>query len=167
MQSYTVYEPPNPPADRLKRAERLVFVYEGFSWMAALFGPLWMLVHRMWLALILYIIVATGIEFALVSADASAQWITVATIALHLVVGFEAGTLRRWALERRGWRMLGAVTGKSRIDCERRFFQAWLGEKSREENEGSVPFKPEPREASTEKPGPVAGLTAAPAGSQA
>ena len=36
---YAVYEPPQRPADRLSRAESLVFVKEGFSWPAALFAP--------------------------------------------------------------------------------------------------------------------------------
>ena len=32
----------------------------------------------------------------------------------------------RWALERRGWRTLGSVSGKTAAECERRFFEAWL-----------------------------------------
>jgi hypothetical protein len=38
----------------------------------------------------------------------------------------EADTLRRWSLERRGWRTLGTVSGKKTAECERRFFDAWL-----------------------------------------
>ncbi len=56
MLTFTVHEPPNPPADRIERADRLVFVKDGFSWMAALFAPLWMLVHRLWWALLGYIV---------------------------------------------------------------------------------------------------------------
>ena len=39
MLTFTVHEPPNPPADRIERADKLVFVKDGFSWMAALFAP--------------------------------------------------------------------------------------------------------------------------------
>ena len=55
MLTFTVHEPPNPPADRIERADKLVFVKDGFSWMAALFAPLWMLVHRLWWALLGYV----------------------------------------------------------------------------------------------------------------
>ena len=48
------------------------------------------------------------------------------TLALNVLVGFEADTLRRWALERRGWHTLGTVSGKTATECERRFFDAWL-----------------------------------------
>ena len=43
MLTFTVHEPPNPPADRIDRAESLVFIKDGFSWIAALFAPLWLL----------------------------------------------------------------------------------------------------------------------------
>jgi hypothetical protein len=49
-----------------------------------------------------------------------------AVLALNLLIGFEADTLRRWTLARRGWRTLGAVSGKTAAECERRFFDAWL-----------------------------------------
>ena len=47
-------------------------------------------------------------------------------LALSLLIGFEAGTLRRWSLDRRGWSTLGAVSGRNAEDCERRFFDMWL-----------------------------------------
>ena len=47
MLTFTVHEPPSPPPDRLERAESLVFVKDGFSWTAALFGPVWLLVHQL------------------------------------------------------------------------------------------------------------------------
>ena len=37
------------PADRLDRAERLVFVKDGFSWLAACCPPLWLLANGLWL----------------------------------------------------------------------------------------------------------------------
>jgi Protein of unknown function (DUF2628) len=126
--AYTVHEPPNPPADRLDCAERLVFVKDGFSWLAALFTPLWMIAHRMWLGLLLYLVGVLALVLALLRLDVSEEWIRIATLALHLAIGFEAGSLQRWTLERRGWRMLGAVTGRSMMDCERQFLESWLPE---------------------------------------
>ena len=37
-----------------ERPERFKFVRDGFSWGAFLFGPLWMVRHRLWLVLVLY-----------------------------------------------------------------------------------------------------------------
>ena len=56
MLTFTVHEPPNPPADRVDRAEGLVFIKDGFSWFAALFAPLWLLVHRLWWPLLGYVL---------------------------------------------------------------------------------------------------------------
>lgn len=169
MQAYTVHEAPNPPADRLQRAEGLVFVREGFSWLAALFAPLWMLWHRMWLVLLLYLVAATALDVALVEAGVNTQWVALANFAVHLAIGFEAGSLRRWSLQRKRWKMLGVVTGHSETDCERRFFHAWLDGNGKEQDAKPVHLSvsAEPRSARAE-PDHGAGLgAAAPAGSQA
>ena len=122
---YTVHEPPEPRVDRLDRAEDLAFVRDGFSWAAALFAPIWLLLKRLWLAFLVYVVtvVALGLGFAALDAE---HWTGWAILALHLLVGFEADTLRRRRLERRGWRLVGTVTGPSLVDCERRFLEDWL-----------------------------------------
>jgi hypothetical protein len=126
MLTFTVHEQPNPPADRIDRAEKVVFVKDGFSWMAALFAPLWMLVHRLWWALLGYVVLSAllqGVEMAL-GLDENTAGLPV--FALNLLVGFEADTLRRWTLDRKGWRTLGTVSGRNIEECERRFFDGWL-----------------------------------------
>ena len=45
---------------------------------------------------------------------------------IALLVGLEAGTLRRFTLTRRGWKNVGVVSGDDLEDAERRFFDAWL-----------------------------------------
>lgn len=166
MQTYTVHEPPNPPESRFKRADRLVFVREGFSWRAALLAPLWMLVHRMWLALLLYLIGVIALDFALARAGVSPQWIALANAAVHVLIGFEAGTLRRWTLSRKRWRMLGVVTGRSEVDCERRFFRIWLDEKGDAQDDGSVRLN-EPADKSPAETLPPADADPRPVGSEA
>jgi hypothetical protein len=49
-----------------------------------------------------------------------------AAFALNILIGFEADTLRRWGLERRGWHTVATVTGANAAECERRFFDSWL-----------------------------------------
>ncbi|MGH6814825.1 MAG: DUF2628 domain-containing protein [Hyphomicrobiaceae bacterium] len=124
---YTVHEPPDPPADRLDRGERLVFVKDGFSWSAALFAPLWMIPNRLWRVLIVYLLVVGALYFSYDFAKTVIPGASgLAVFALHTIIGFEAAFLKRWGLARRGWRDLGPVAGRSAAECERRFFDAWL-----------------------------------------
>ena len=58
MSVYTVHEPPLRAADALPDAERFAFVRDGFSFWAFLLAPLWMLWHRMWLVLAVYVAVS-------------------------------------------------------------------------------------------------------------
>jgi hypothetical protein len=125
MAIYTVYEPPLRSTDA-RYPDRFVFVRDGFFWSAFLFAPLWMLRHRLWPALVLYVAVAVAI-------GAGAQFfrlpagITVAVgFLLSLLIGFEASTLRRWALARHKWTNVGVVVGDDLELAERRFFDAWI-----------------------------------------
>lgn len=122
---YTVHEPPNAPADRLDRAEAHVFVKDGFSWAAALLTPFWLLANRMWLPLAGYVAVAAIVQLGWGWVGAP-QLASLSMAALHLLAGLEADTLKRWALDRNGWRMIGSVVGRGPADSERRFFEAWL-----------------------------------------
>ena len=126
MRTYTIHEQPEPVADRIDRAERLVFVKDGFSWAAALFAPIWLIAHRLWWPLVGYVAISAAFEIAENIGSFDQRWLGLIGLALHLLIGFEADTLRRWGLERRGWRMVGTVTGASAAECERRFFDTWL-----------------------------------------
>jgi hypothetical protein len=128
LRVYTVHESKNPPSDRQDRAEDLRFVRDGFSWPAALFTPLWLLMRGFWLALIIYLIVATALALAgqMLGLDEEIQFLIM--FGLHVLVGFEADTIERWTLRRHGWDMIGTVAGRDVVECERRFFDAWLPE---------------------------------------
>jgi hypothetical protein len=126
MLTFTVHESPNPPADRIDRAERLAFVRDGFSWTAALLAPIWMLAHRLWWPLVAYAVAVAVIVTIWQSEFLHPGWIALAAIGMNLLVGLEACTLRRWTLDQRGWTTLGSVSGRSSEDCERRFFDMWL-----------------------------------------
>lgn len=123
---YTVYEPPDPPADRLDRAESLVFVKEGFSWAAAVLTPFWLLANRMWIVLAGYLGGMAVLQLMLNVGGAGQRMSSLLMIAVHVLFGFEADTLRRWTLDRNGWRVIGPAVGRNWAECERRFFEAWL-----------------------------------------
>ena len=65
MSVYTVHEPPQRGADASADAERFVFVRDGFYWWAFLLTPFWMLRHRLWLVLVIYLVVVGGLDTAL------------------------------------------------------------------------------------------------------
>lgn len=126
MITYTVYEPPEAPADRVDRAESLAFIKEGFHWTAALFTPFWLIAKRLWLVLMFYLAAVGLVQAAVWWLGLDQRTLSYTLTALHLIIGFEADTLQRWTLERKGWTMLGSVNGRNGEDCERRFFDAWL-----------------------------------------
>jgi hypothetical protein len=126
MSVYTVHEPPLRRYEAATDPERFRFVRDGFAFWAFLLAPLWMLRHRMWLALIGYVVVVALMEGALHLVGASATARTFAVLALSLLVGIEAGTLRRFALGRRRWTNVGIVVGDDLEAAERRFFDAWV-----------------------------------------
>lgn len=126
MIAYTVHEQPEPPADRLDRADALVFVRDGFSLAAALFAPFWLAANRLWLGLAGYVAIAVLIAVIAYLFALAPGWTGLLTVALHVLVGFEADTLRRMALDSRGWTEIGSVVGRDADDCERRFFANWL-----------------------------------------
>lgn len=127
MQTYTVHEQPVPPADRLERAEQLVFVKDGFSLPAAVLAPIWLLVNRLWLPFGAYLacMLIAGLVASLPGmAGEIGGWLM---LAMHVIIGFEAASLRRWQLAGAGYEMISSVTGRNLDDCERRFLDAWLG----------------------------------------
>jgi hypothetical protein len=124
MAVFTVHEPP-PSGDLMRDAERVVFVRDGFSWLAFLFPLVWLLWHRMWLVTVLWIAVVVLVQWGASLLGEPAP--LVAAVVVALVMGFEASSLRRWTLERRRFRFAGVVAGTDRSECERRFFADWAG----------------------------------------
>ena len=126
MSIYTVHQPPLGSGETATEPYRFVFVRDGFSWWAFLLTPLWMLWHRLWLALLIYLLVAAAVDVGLRALGASIFMLVVAGLLISLLAGLEAGTLRRFKLARRHWRNVGVVTGDDFEDAERRFFDAWV-----------------------------------------
>ena len=140
MSVFTVHEPPLRAAETSADPDRFAFVRDGFSVRAFLFSALWMLWHRMWLVLLIYVAVVAVLETAMRRVGVSAGLVAIIGVLASLLVGIEAGTLRRFALDSGGWEKIGIVSGHDREDAERRFFDAWLGratDKTLEPSKGS------------------------------
>jgi len=126
MPTYTVHEPPPRKSESAADPERFTFVRDGFHFWAFVFGPLWLLAHRLWLVLLLYVVINGAINVGLVLLTAPGLLKFAVALGIALFMGFEVPSLRRWTLGRRGWKTLGFVVGDSREMAERRFYGEWM-----------------------------------------
>ncbi|MEA2922579.1 MAG: hypothetical protein QOF07_2542 [Bradyrhizobium sp.] len=128
MPVYTVHGPLKNGAD-IAAADRFAFVRDGFHFWAAVLGPLWLAWHRLWLALIGWIVVMAVIDIAMVRLGINGAALFFVSLLLVLLMGFEAASLERWTLSRRNWRQLDIVVAKNREAAERRFFDRWTAKR--------------------------------------
>lgn len=121
MRIYTVHEPaaggvrPEDPAN-------VIFILEGFCWMAFIAPFLWLLYHRMWLAAAAYFgfSVLLGVFAQL---EGEPQLLTgLAGLGFSLIVAFEAFEMRRWHLRRKGFRQVASIAAKNLDLAEMRYF---------------------------------------------
>jgi hypothetical protein len=124
MPVYTVHAPVRDSAG-LRATDRFTFVRDGFHFWAALFGPLWLVWRRLWLALIGWIIVIVAVDLAMAALGAGQMTMFLANLLIALLTGFEAASLQRWTLSRRNWRQLDIVVADDEESAERRFFDRW------------------------------------------
>jgi hypothetical protein len=122
MSIYTVHEPPLRNGVAAPDPERFVFVRDGFYFWAFLLTPLWLIWHRLWLVLLIYLIVITGLVEAMRYAGVDTAGRSLVMLLISFLIGLEASTLRRFTLTRRGWRNVGVVGGTNTEAAERRFF---------------------------------------------
>jgi hypothetical protein len=121
MAIYTVHAPADAGIDARTSFDQLVFVRDGFYFWAFAAAIIWLIWHRLWLALFGYIVLTLAIEFAFFLFDVPAVAQLVAMTLIAVLVGFEAASLWRWKLSRRRWRQLDVVVAENEEAAERRF----------------------------------------------
>jgi hypothetical protein len=156
MKTYTLHVPAEAQPGDADALDRAVLVRDGFSWGAFFFSFLWFFAHRLWLAGLLVLIAAAlllaGLQLLRVGQGAT-FW---AEFLLAVLVGLEAGSLRRWTLGRRGRPAVDVVAAQDREEAETKAFGRWLGEAP---SAGAAPaWRPPPPPASYRAPEPVIGL---------
>jgi hypothetical protein len=124
MPVYTVHAPTADNAG-IAATDRFAFVRDGFRFWAALLGPLWLAWHRLWLALIGWIVVMIAIEVGLARLGAGGTAFFFTNVLIALLMGFEASSIQRWTLSRHNWRQLDIVVAGNEESAERRFFDRW------------------------------------------
>jgi hypothetical protein len=124
MPVYTVHAPISNSVD-LAATDRFAFVRDGFHFWAAILGVVWLAWHRLWLALLGWIVLMAALDFGMVELGVGGGAVLLVDILLALLLGFEAATLERWTLSRRNWHQLDIVVADDEEAAERRFFDRW------------------------------------------
>jgi hypothetical protein len=122
MAIYTVLAPPARGDDARPDPLGIVFVKDGFCWPALFIPVLWLAYRRMWLVLVLYLAAAAALAFAFRGTGGDGDFGGPILLALHVLFALEANNLRRWTLERSGYRMVGLAEGRNLEEAEVRFF---------------------------------------------
>jgi len=102
-----------------KANARLVLVREGFSFGALVFGPIWLAMHRAWIAA-----GATFLLTVLIALLAKPPASIVLILGLALLLGFSGRDLVRWSIARRGYLESNVVTGRNEDEAQRRLLDA-------------------------------------------
>ena len=124
MPVYTVHAPIGSNVD-LAATDKITFVRDGFHFWAAVFSVIWLAWHRLWLALIGWILLTVAVDVGLAKLGIGRGTILMVNVVLALLLGFEAASLKRWTLSRRKWRQLDIVVADDEETAERRFFDRW------------------------------------------
>lgn len=154
MVTYTVHERGGEETDIAARAEKIVFIKEGFAWLALVFPLVWLLYHRLWIVLAGFVVIITLLEVGVMSLGLNEAVAVFTTLALSAIFALQANDLRRWSLERKGFALADLVSAVDRSECERKFFSRWLAH----EGAGSDPApqmsakSPKPETAFQDKP---------------
>jgi hypothetical protein len=126
---YSVFAPKDASLDPqsdgfLKTSDKIRFVPHGFNIVAFVLPIPWLIVKFMGFVLLAYLALSALIEL---TGWLGGGLLTMCLVlALAFIFGFEANTLYRWSLRRRGWQEIAVVYAKNNREAERRFFDAWL-----------------------------------------
>ena len=124
--TYTFHVAPGAEPDDPGAAERAPLVRDGFSWGAFLVPMLWFFSHRHWLAGLGALAVVAVLALVLRLAGFGTGTIVLAEILLHLLIGLEGASLRRWLLARRGRPVADIVQAGSHEEAEVKGFARWV-----------------------------------------
>lgn len=99
-----------------------IFVREGFSWPAFVFGPFWALWFGMWRTTIGLLLVSGAVSGIVVVTGMTDGAELAVTLALQTTIGLWANDWRRYALGRRDFNERAVVSGRNQQDAVEHYF---------------------------------------------
>ena len=108
----------------LASLERAAIIKDGFSWPAFIFAQLWLIYHRLWLALLIWVLAEVAFTLLVLPHVTAGTFVAVDSLA-HLFIGFEGNRLRLAKGARRA-ALVDVVEGRDRDEAEARFFDRLL-----------------------------------------
>jgi|GEM_PF-6087454 len=124
MQTYTIHAPMEDNRSLEERAMDYQFIKEGFSIWAALFGPFWLLMKGMWLETLSYFLAAIGLGLVLQLLGFNEEAISAFIMGANFIFALFARDIERLHFERSGFKLISVVNGKTKDECEARYFRS-------------------------------------------
>ena len=128
MAFYQVLIPPPGAGGLREEIEQARVLPESFTWSAFLFGGVWLLLKRLWLAFLLYGLAWGGIVYLQRQFGFSFAAVSLSHLALGVFLGLEGQSLIARKLMRKGWRLVDIVEAPDLSSAERRYFERALPE---------------------------------------
>lgn len=123
MKTYTVYAPEEDNRAFKDRATDYVFIKEGYSLWAAIFGPFWLVFKTMWVEAAVFFVAIIGVSVAMEQLGFNAFAISSFFTLANIIFAFFARDIERLFYERSGYQMVSVINGKNEHDCEARYFR--------------------------------------------
>jgi len=149
MAFYTVMIPPPGSGGARDEIEQARLLPETFSWPAFVFGGLWLLGKRLWLATLVYVLLWGAMIYASNQFGLARGALLISHWAIALFLGLEGQNLVARKLARQGWRLADVVEARDLPEAERRYFERAL------ERDALPPRLPAPAPARPQPTGPV------------
>ena len=126
LRTYTLHVPELAMRGDAHALDAAKIVPDGFSWPAFAFTVLWFLFHRLWEAALIVLVGLAAVAFAGSALGLTRAAGTGIALLASVLVGFEASSLRRWTLARRGFALRDAVVARDSAEAEARLLARWL-----------------------------------------
>ncbi|PZN98207.1 MAG: DUF2628 domain-containing protein [Hyphomicrobiales bacterium] len=153
MAFYTVMIPPPGSGGARDEIEQARLQPETFTWPAFIFGGLWLLGKRLWLATLVYAVLWGALFYARNQLGLTSGALLLCHWSIAIFLGLEGQNLIGRKLARQGWRLADVVEARDLPEAERRYFERALASEAMPPRVSLPPARPQPA-----GPVPIIGL---------
>lgn len=119
LKTYTVHI----KTDNDNNVKDIVFVEEGFSWMAFIFSIFWTLFNRLWLASVILFVIYMAVEILNDVGTIPVMSFALVKVSIDVLLGFFADDILRAKLDRKGYVFYAIVAGENQAQAQLRFLE--------------------------------------------